>query len=214
MAISTLIKQCSPLCSAPAWSRSPTSSSITATDRPGWADFKNPNWGTWAITRDDNAFTDRASEVVQHAGRQTRRAEKKPQSLHAARWNDLPIRLVPRHRPYERAACAAISSATCCSSRAWAIAVGATTWCTAITRAGSRFTIALRRQAFSVGEYDWDKQGGTAGLGLAYCDERPITSTRRATYSISPPSSRSRIRSRHRTIARSTAWAWDRPRRR
>src|SRR5207253_6686158 len=22
----------------------------------GWADFKNPDWGTWAITRDDEAF--------------------------------------------------------------------------------------------------------------------------------------------------------------
>jgi alpha-amylase len=29
----------------------------------GWADFKNPDWGTWAITRDDEAFTNSASEV-------------------------------------------------------------------------------------------------------------------------------------------------------
>jgi alpha-amylase len=28
-----------------------------------WADFKNPAWGTWAITRDDEAFTNPASEV-------------------------------------------------------------------------------------------------------------------------------------------------------
>jgi alpha-amylase len=29
----------------------------------GWADFRNPDWGTWAITRDDEAFTNPASEV-------------------------------------------------------------------------------------------------------------------------------------------------------
>jgi alpha-amylase len=28
-----------------------------------WADFRNPDWGTWAITRDDEAFTNPASEV-------------------------------------------------------------------------------------------------------------------------------------------------------
>ncbi|MEJ2672696.1 MAG: alpha-amylase family glycosyl hydrolase, partial [Deltaproteobacteria bacterium] len=28
-----------------------------------WADFKNPAWGTWAITKDDEAFTNPASEV-------------------------------------------------------------------------------------------------------------------------------------------------------
>ena len=29
----------------------------------GWADFRNPDWGTWAITRGDEAFTNEASEV-------------------------------------------------------------------------------------------------------------------------------------------------------
>ena len=28
-----------------------------------WADFKNPDWGTWAITRNDEAFTNPESEV-------------------------------------------------------------------------------------------------------------------------------------------------------
>ena len=37
----------------------------SACDRPQgcWANFKNPDWGTWAITRDDEAFTSPASEV-------------------------------------------------------------------------------------------------------------------------------------------------------
>src|SRR5882757_6243542 len=29
----------------------------------GWAGFRNPAWGTWSITRDDEAFTNPASEV-------------------------------------------------------------------------------------------------------------------------------------------------------
>lgn len=29
----------------------------------GWADFKNPDWGTWAITKNDEAFDDQQSEV-------------------------------------------------------------------------------------------------------------------------------------------------------
>lgn len=29
----------------------------------GWADFKNPDWGTWAITAGDEAFSNNASEV-------------------------------------------------------------------------------------------------------------------------------------------------------
>jgi alpha-amylase len=29
----------------------------------GWADFRNPDWGTWAITRDDEAFSNPDSEV-------------------------------------------------------------------------------------------------------------------------------------------------------
>src|SRR5204862_110498 len=28
-----------------------------------WADFRNPDWGTWAITRDDEAFSNPDSEV-------------------------------------------------------------------------------------------------------------------------------------------------------
>jgi alpha-amylase len=28
-----------------------------------WADFKNPDWGTWAITRDDDAFTNKNSPL-------------------------------------------------------------------------------------------------------------------------------------------------------
>ena len=38
-------------------SPSPTSSSTTATASSGWADFKNPDWGTWAICRGDEAFS-------------------------------------------------------------------------------------------------------------------------------------------------------------
>jgi alpha-amylase len=38
-------------------------SSACARPQGCWANFKNPDWGTWAITRDDEAFTNSASEV-------------------------------------------------------------------------------------------------------------------------------------------------------
>ena len=39
----------------------------------GWANFKNPDWGLWAITRGDEAFFDPASGRRQHAGVSARR---------------------------------------------------------------------------------------------------------------------------------------------
>jgi alpha-amylase len=44
----------------------------------GWADFKNPDWGTWAITFNDNAFTDRRSEAFGTPLYQRGAQEEKP----------------------------------------------------------------------------------------------------------------------------------------
>jgi alpha-amylase len=44
----------------------------------GWTGFKNPNWGTWAITRDDEAFTDPASEAVNTPLQRRGAAEEQP----------------------------------------------------------------------------------------------------------------------------------------
>jgi alpha-amylase len=43
-----------------------------------WADFKNPDWGTWAITRDDEAFTNSGSEVFDTPLDQRGAPEEKP----------------------------------------------------------------------------------------------------------------------------------------
>jgi len=44
-----------------------------------WADFKNPDWGTWAITRDDEAFTHPASEVYKTKMEQRGAPEERPE---------------------------------------------------------------------------------------------------------------------------------------
>src|SRR5258707_7091220 len=43
-----------------------------------WADFKNPDWGTWAITRDDEAFTDPGSDVYGTPENERGAAEERP----------------------------------------------------------------------------------------------------------------------------------------
>lgn len=44
----------------------------------GWADFKNPDWGTWAITKSDEAFCNLSSEVVATPLDQRGAKEEKP----------------------------------------------------------------------------------------------------------------------------------------
>lgn len=43
-----------------------------------WADFKNPDWGSWAITRDDEAFSNPASELFNTPLDQRGAAEEQP----------------------------------------------------------------------------------------------------------------------------------------
>lgn len=43
-----------------------------------WADFKNPDWGSWAITRNDEAFTNPASELFNTPLDQRGAAEENP----------------------------------------------------------------------------------------------------------------------------------------
>jgi alpha-amylase len=46
----------------------------------GWADFKNPDWGTWAITRHDEAFSTPQSGVAETPVEQRGAEEEKPLS--------------------------------------------------------------------------------------------------------------------------------------
>ncbi len=43
-----------------------------------WADFKNPDWGTWAITRNDEAFTNPNSDVYGTPENERGAAEEQP----------------------------------------------------------------------------------------------------------------------------------------
>jgi alpha-amylase len=43
-----------------------------------WADFKNPDWGPWAITRNDEAFTNPSSEVYNTPENERGAAEERP----------------------------------------------------------------------------------------------------------------------------------------
>ncbi len=45
----------------------------------GWAGFRNPQWGTWAITRYDEAFTNPESEVYQTPVEQRGAEEERPE---------------------------------------------------------------------------------------------------------------------------------------
>jgi alpha-amylase len=51
----------------------------------GWADFTNPAWGTWAITKNDEAFTNPDSEVVNTPMEQRGAEEERPKeyTLHS-----------------------------------------------------------------------------------------------------------------------------------
>jgi alpha-amylase len=51
----------------------------------GWADFRDPDWGMWAITRNDEAFTNPNSEVFQTPVEHRGAEEERPQeyALHS-----------------------------------------------------------------------------------------------------------------------------------
>ena len=66
-----------------------------------WADFRNPDWAAWAVTRDDEAFTNPASEVFDTPIDQRGAEEERPVEYAPAWRDDLRVRLVPGHRPHE-----------------------------------------------------------------------------------------------------------------
>ena len=56
-----------------------------------WADFKNPDWGTWAITRNDEAFTNPASDVFNTPIDQRGAEEERPVAVRATWRDDVPV---------------------------------------------------------------------------------------------------------------------------
>ncbi len=126
-----------------------------------WADFKNPDWGTWAITRDDEAFTNPASEVyntpVEKRGAPEEHPEYAPQGSTTyayGSFRDLD-HTSPRVR---RDITRYLLQLKSLGYRGWRYDM--------VHGYHARWVAQYNRASqptFSVGEYDWDKQGEQRG---------------------------------------------------
>lgn len=128
----------------------------------GWADFKNPDWGTWAITRDDNAFTDRASEAFNTPVDQRGAPEEKPipyaqhggTTYEYGSFRDIDHTNAQVRRDLIRY----LLQLKSLGYRGWRYDMVHgyhARWMAVYNRAS--------QPTFSVGEYDWDKQGEQRG---------------------------------------------------
>ncbi|MFY9993048.1 MAG: alpha-amylase, partial [Rhodoplanes sp.] len=128
----------------------------------GWADFKNPDWGTWAITRDDNAFTDRASEVFNTPLEERGAPEEKPipyaqhggTTYEYGSFRDIDHTNAQVRRDLIRY----LLQLKSLGYRGWRYDMVHgyhARWMAVYNRAS--------QPTFSVGEYDWDKQGEQRG---------------------------------------------------
>jgi alpha-amylase len=126
-----------------------------------WADFKNPDWGTWAITRNDEAFTNPASEVyntpVKQRGAPEEHPEYAPQrgtTYAYGSFRDLNHTNPQVRRDLMRY----LLQLKSLGYRGWRYDMVHgyhARWVAQYNRAS--------RPTFSVGEYDWDKQGEQRG---------------------------------------------------
>lgn len=124
-----------------------------------WADFKNPAWGTWAITRDDEAFTNPASEVyntpVELRGAPEESPQYRPSGDFAyASFRDIDHTNTQVRRDIIRYLLQLKS-------------LGYRGWRYDMVHGYNAKWIAVYNRAtaptFSVGEYDWDKQAEQRG---------------------------------------------------
>ena len=127
-----------------------------------WADFKNPDWGTWAITRDDNAFTDRASEVFNTPISKRGAPEEKPipYAQHTGTTYEYgSFRDIDHTNPQvRRDLIRYLLQLKSMGYRGWRYDMAHgyhARWIAVYNRAS--------QPTFSVGEYDWDKQGEQRG---------------------------------------------------
>ena len=105
-----------------------------------WADFKNPEWGTWAITRGDESFTNANSES---STRPRTRGALRRSDRSSTRRTAGPLTNTAHFEisTTRASAFAATSYVICSNSRARATAAGGTTWSMAIMPDGSPCTI-------------------------------------------------------------------------
>jgi alpha-amylase len=125
----------------------------------GWADFKNPDWGTWAICRTDEAFTNSASGIttapIDQRGNCEEEAEYRPEGTYAyPDFRDIAHPDPRVRRDIERY----LLQLKSFGYRGWRYDMVHgynAKWLALYNR--------ITRPTFSVGEYDWDKQAQQRG---------------------------------------------------
>jgi alpha-amylase len=176
----------------------------------GWADFKNPDWGTWAICGTDEAFTTPASGVMGATERGA--CEEQSEYQQGLTYNYPGLRDIAH--PDLRVRNDVIRMMLFLKS------LGYRGWRYDMVHGFHAKWIACYNAAttptFSVGEYDWDKQaqqrvGGSGRRPPIRAPPAPITCAGRAASSTSPPTSASRRSTAATTApctATGTASAW------
>lgn len=128
-----------------------------------WADFKNPDWGTWAITRDDEAFTkpDTDSEVYNTPEAQRGAPEERPEYApeRTATFGYESFRDIDHTNPQvRRDIMKYLLQLKSLGYRGWRYDMVHgyhARWIARYNRAS--------QPTFAVGEYDWSKQGEWRG---------------------------------------------------
>jgi len=128
----------------------------------GWANFRNPDWGTWAITRHDEAFTNPHSEVFQTPVEKRGAEEERPQdyALHSGTTYgyDAFRDLDHTNQTVRRDLVRYLLQLKSIGYRGWRYDMVHgyhAKWIAVYNRA--------TRPTFSVGEYDWDKHAAQRG---------------------------------------------------
>lgn len=126
-----------------------------------WADFKNPDWGTWAITRNDEAFFKPGSEVCNKPETERGAPEERPEyateSITTYAYGDFRD-IDHTNRQVRRDIMKYLLQLKSLGYRGWRYDMVHgyhARWLAQYNRAS--------QPTFSVGEYDWNKQGEWRG---------------------------------------------------
>ena len=132
----------------------------------GWADFKNPEWGTWAICRTDEAFSNPASGITNTPADQRgdceESADYRPEGTYQyPDFRDIAHTDARVRKDIERY----LLQLQSLGYRGWRYDMVhgyQAKWIALYNR--------LTQPTFSVGEYDWDKHCPAAGMDMGDCD--------------------------------------------
>jgi alpha-amylase len=127
-----------------------------------WADFRNPDWGPWAITRNDEAFTNEASELFDTPVDQRGAPEEQPTAYagHGGTTYTYPSfrDLDHTNRQVRRDIIRYLRQLQSIGYRGWRYDM--------VHGYHARWIAVYNRAThptFSVGEYDWDKHAAQRG---------------------------------------------------